>query len=672
MFVISVILLVLIFPKEGKFKYEFQKSRPWLHEDLIAPFDFALIKSDEEIEREKEEVMLNVKPYYAIDESIYLKQFNRIKEEFEKVWNEKYSDEATYKNEKEINKDLCFRLFDTIFKQGIIDLSRQDINQQEDNSIIILRDNVAKEIELDSIFTINTALKFVNNQLENKNDIDKDLLLSIVVNSIVCNIIYDIETTAKEKETILSNISLTRGMVQIGQKVISKGELVTNEKYKVLESFKAEYEAKLGSSSQYYLILLGQIVLISISIIVLILFLISFKKDIFANNKKLIMILLLIIIMVFITSLTVKYNVDFLFLVPLCIVPIIIRAFFDSRLALFVHLVTIIIIGFLVPNSFEYLFLQLIAGIIAIISVLSLEKRAQFFLTSVLIFITYSAIYLGLSLIQEGSFDGIDVVYFALFAGSAILTLFSYPVIYIFEKLFGFITDVSLMELSHTKSKLLRELAMRIPGTFQHSMQVANLAEEAIYEIGGNALLVRTGALFHDIGKIDMPMYFIENQTTDFNPHDELNYEESAKMIISHIIKGVEKAKKHKLPEEVIDFIRTHHGTRKAEYFYAKQKQEFPDDLINEELFTYKGPIPFSKETSVVMIADSVEAASRSLKHHDEEIINNLVENIINKQVDSGQFMNSDITFRDISMIKKILKKKLMNIYHVRIEYPES
>ena len=318
------------------------------------------------------------------------------------------------------------------------------------------------------------------------------------------------------------------------------------------------------------------------------------------------------------------------------------------------------------------MFLQLIAGIIAIISVLSLEKRAQFFLTSVLIFITYSAIYLGLSLIQEGSFEGIDVVYFALFAGSAILTLFSYPVIYIFEKLFGFITDVSLMELSHTKSKLLRELAMRIPGTFQHSMQVANLAEEAIYEIGGNALLVRTGALFHDIGKIDMPMYFIENQTTDFNPHDELNYEESAKMIISHIIKGVEKAKKHKLPEEVIDFIRTHHGTRKAEYFYAKQKQEFPDDLINEELFTYKGPIPFSKETSVVMIADSVEAASRSLKHHDEEIINNLVENIINKQVDSGQFMNSDITFRDISMIKKILKKKLMNIYHVRIEYPES
>ncbi|OQX81652.1 MAG: hypothetical protein B6D64_01850, partial [Bacteroidetes bacterium 4484_276] len=345
--------------------------------------------------------------------------------------------------------------------------------------------------------------------------------------------------------------------------------------------------------------------------------------------------------------------------------------FFDTRLALYVYLITIILIGFLVPNSFQFIFMQFISGIITIFSIVNLQKRAQFLFTSVVVFISYSAIYTGLNLIQEGSFSGIRTINYAMFAGSAVLILFAYPLIFLLEKIFGLVTDVTLMELSDTNSKLLHELSMRAPGTFQHSLQVANLAEESIYEIGGDALLARTGALYHDIGKMGQPMYFVENQVTGVNPHDELTYEESARIIINHVIDGIEMAKKNKLPEQIIDFIRTHHGTRKAEYFYIMQKKDNPDENVDERRFTYPGPIPYSKETSVVMMADSVEAASRSLKIIDEETINDLVENIINKQLEIGQFSNSDITLRDITKIKKILKRKLMTIYHIRIEYPK-
>jgi cyclic-di-AMP phosphodiesterase PgpH len=288
-----------------------------------------------------------------------------------------------------------------------------------------------------------------------------------------------------------------------------------------------------------------------------------------------------------------------------------------------------------------------------------------------LVFMTYSGREAGRTSIKEGTLDGINHIYFGLFAVSALLTLFSYPIIYIFEKIFGLITDVTLMELSNTNNKLLRELALKAPGTFQHSMQMANLAEDAVFEIGGNPLLVRTGAMYHDIGKINDPLFFVENQSTGVNPHDELTYEESAGIIIDHVISGVEKAKKHKLPEQIIDFIRTHHGTRKTGYFYAMAKKDNPEEEIDDKVFTYHGPEPFSKETSVLMMADTVEAASRSLKNPDEEAINKLVENVIGNQLASHQFDNADVTLRDIQKIKKIFKKKLKNIYHLRIEYPE-
>ena len=671
LFLLTIVLLVLIFPREGKFKYEFQKGKPWKHKDLIAPFDFAIIKHGKEIELERLLVLEELKPFFKIDDRLIEEKTEELSNEFEREWKRKYSRKDKRKNLKNNSKDACLEIFNKLIITGIIELTPEIENKTDDFTIIILKDNIAEEKNLSQVFSIHTANEFILEQLRDYKNVDRALLLSILEKFLIPNIFYDAETSEKEKQILLNNISLTHGMVQTGERIISKGELVTGNKYQVLESIKMEYEQQLGSPSTYYSILIGQIILISISVIVLLFFLLYFRKDIYADNKKLILILLVIILMVFITSLVIKFNVGYLYLVPICLVPIVIRAFFDTRLALYVHIITIIIIGFLVPNSFEFVFLQLIAGIIVIISVVHLQKRSQFFVTSFMIFLTYITVYVGLTLIQEGSLMGVELKYLALFAGSAVLTLFSYPLIFIFEKIFGMITDVTLMELSNSNTKLLRELSMKAPGTFQHSLQVANLAEEALYEIGGNTLLARTGALYHDIGKMDMPEYFVENQSTGVNPHDDLPFDESAKIIISHVRKGVKKAKKHNLPEQIIVFIKTHHGTRKVMYFYNMLLKEKPDEQIDEAIYTYPGPIPFSKESAVLMMADSVEAASRSIKQPNEQNLSELVDNIINKQVENEQFVNSNITLREITKIKNILKKKLMNMYHVRIEYPE-
>ena len=359
------------------------------------------------------------------------------------------------------------------------------------------------------------------------------------------------------------------------------------------------------------------------------------------------------------------------YVVPYCIIPLLIRTFFRNRLALFVYIISIFLISFVVPNSFEFILLEAITGIITLYTVLNVNKRSELFYTSAIIFTVFTISFLGFSLLQEGSVETIDWGMLGWFVIAAGFTLLTYPLIYVFEKVFGYISDVTLLELSDTNNDLLRELNLKAPGTFQHSLQVSNLAEEAIREIGGNPLLVRTGALYHDIGKMLAPAYFIENQSSGLNPHDELGYEESAEIIINHVIKGIELAKQHKLPEQIIDFIRTHHGTNKTQYFLRMYKADHPDEEIPADLFQYPGPIPYSKETAVLMMADSVEAASRSLKTYDNDSITQLVSNIINAQVNENQFINTDITFNDVNVIKKMFIKKLMNIYHVRIEYPK-
>lgn len=667
LFCVAVAAIVFIFPKQGKFKYEFQnlKGKPWLHEDLIAPFDFAIKKSDDELRKEKSDVIANAKPYFKFDKTIVAAKKAQLQFEIDKSWDNKKSKASKVKT-----LAVGEKILDSIYSKGILEPNAIIDTKPSDFSIYVLDNNVAEELELRDFYTITSAYEYQLEQLSKQTGVDAKYLLPILENCIAHTIFYDKGTSEKILKQSIDDISPSRDIILKEQSIISKGEIIDAHKFQILESLKSEYEGQSGSSSDYLLIILGQVLIVSCCLCVLIAFLGFFRKDIFLDNAKITFILILIFLQVLMAHFSNGSQSFSIYLLPFCILPIIIRAFYDTRIALFTHLVTVLIVSFMAPDRFEFTFIQLLGGMVAIFSIVNMRNRSQIFISSGVIFLTYSIAFIAITIIQEGGSDAILLTDFAWFGVSALLTLFSYPLIFVFEKLFGFISDVSLLELSDTNGKLLRELASRAPGTFQHSLQVANLAEEAIYTIGGNALLVRTGALYHDIGKMEMPMYFIENQANGMNPHDEMSFDESASIIISHVIKGIEIAKKNNLPEQIIDFIRTHHGTSITGYFYRSFQNAYPEEKIDESKFHYPGPIPFSKETAVLMMADSVEAASRSLKKYDAESIDALVEKIINTQIEQNQYANSDITFKDINTLKKIFKKKLMNVYHVRVEYP--
>ena len=674
LFAISILLIVLLFPRHSGFYWEFSQARPWMYDDLIAPFSFAIQKSQEELAREREEVLAELVPFFRTDPGVYDRQFQLYNTRFEVAWADEMGTRDARAEQKNQLKRAGLDIFDSIYQRGVIFLEGEMAGASADTPILLIEGTVANPARVGDFLSIREAFQLTSKLLDEKrlDNRQRGFLRGVIENSITHSVFWDEEANSRAVTAALERISPNRGMVQQGEKIVSKGELITAEKLRILESFRAEYTRQLGSTTVNQLIFLGQFLLVSISLVVLSLFLMIFSKEVFYNSRKLIVILLSIFLMVLLTSQVVKYNINLLYLLPVCIVPIIIRSFFDNRLALYVHITSIILIGFLVPKSFEFVFLQFIAGIIAILSMASLRRRSQLFTTVVLIFLTYVAVFTGLTLAQTGSFSHIEPINYLYFGGSALLTLFAYPLVYIFERTSGLPTDFSLLELSDTNSPLLRQLNLTAPGTFQHSLQVANLAEEAISIIGGNTLLVRTGALYHDIGKMDQPQYFIENQNSEINPHDELSYTESAEIIIGHVIKGIEKARKNNLPEYIIDFIRTHHGTTTTRYFYAMEQKENPDRTVDKELFTYKGPIPFSKETAVLMMADSVEAASRSLKKPNEDTINKLVDSIIDKQVEEKQFDNASITFKDINIIRRVFKNRLMHIFHVRIAYPGS
>jgi cyclic-di-AMP phosphodiesterase PgpH len=672
LFVVTVILLVIILPKEGKFRYEFTKGKPWLHDDLYAPFDFAIIKYEDELKAEQEEVLSRLKPFFTMDTAVYLNQKLLFEDEFETKWSKKYGNPSSLRQQKDYYNNLGLSVLDSVFKAGILQLDPSIEHKPTGFELFILENNRAREVPLNKVFTLQQASQFIINRVTRNNSPDEDFLINILTNHISHNLFFNPEKTNAERTSALSNISPFRGMVQRGELIIPRGARVNDDHFRILTSLKNNFEEQLSTTKSYWAIAGGQIILTSISILVLVLFLYNYRKDILANNKRTFLILLVIFTMVLIASMVVRFEVSYFYLVPVCLVPVIIRVFYDTRLALFVHLITIFTTGFIAPNSFQFVFIQLIAGVVAIMSIVRLERRSQFFYTAFWVFCTYVAIYVGLVLMQEGTLRGINLKNVYQLAGNAAFILFAYPLIYLIERTFNYITDVTLIELGNSNNKLLRELSRQAPGTFQHSLQVANLAEEASYAIGGDSKLVRVGALYHDIGKMDAPLYFIENQVTGVNPHDNLNYEESAAIIIRHVTRGLELAKKHKLPQEVADFIATHHGTKKVEYFYIKQKLENPETDVDEQSFTYPGPIPYSRETALVMMADAVEAASRSLQQHDDASINKLVERIISRQLDSDQFANANLTLRDITQVKEIFKKNLQNIYHVRISYPDE
>ena len=483
------------------------------------------------------------------------------------------------------------------------------------------------------------------------------------------NLTVDQNFTQKTLDQNLKEIVFTRGWVNKGKLIIAKGELVEGEKLNTLQSLKDEYETQTWNQNNYNWSLLGYYVLVAIVLAVMALYLKLYEKKIYKSNLKLVVVLLNMLCMILFVGIVVKHLPEYIYIVPVAMMVLILKSFFDLRTVFFVFICTILITGFIVPNSFQFVFIQIIAAMTIILTPKNVHYRLSSFISAALITGAYLIIYIAFHTITEGTLKGLDLSLLTLFILNGIGILFSQPFTYIYERTFGLVSDVSLLELSDTNSSLLRQLSEKAPGTFQHSMQVANLAEAAAAEIGANTLLVRVGALYHDIGKMQNPLYFIENQKTSLNPHDQLTPLQSAKVIIKHVADGIELARKHKLPERLIDFIRTHHGRSLTYYFYRKELDTNPN--AKEEDFRYPGPIPFSKETAILMMADSVEAATKSLKNPTYEALGEFVDRIIKKQLDDNQFANSDISFKEIEAIKKVFKSKLTNIYHVRIAYPE-
>ncbi len=698
LFIISSLIIVYLFPRQGKFRYEFQKMGIWQHKDLKAPFDFPVYKLESILAEEKDSVLRFFKPYFTFDAYIISAQLEKFKDTFVKKWTEYTLKEFKIGSEKEyLNDDRYANLrklgenyldyisgrLEKIYLKGIIETS--DMETEYDNeisSVLIVKGNIAEESEIADLYTPRSAYENLradlNDYLAGNNTYYirryKTFFRQFDLNSFIeVNVIYNENRSKQMQNDLVNKISLTYGMIQRGQLIISNGEIVTNEKFRILESLKIEYEQQLGFMANH-LIKLGKFILVFVSMLIIFLFLYNFRKEVLSDSVRTGFILLLFIIIVFIASLTVRLEKVNLYIVPFAILPIILRTFYDERLALFIHVMAVLLIGFFAPNSFEFVFLNSLAGMVAIFSLTNVYRRSKLVVSAMLVFLTYCLLYLGMTIVQEGNISNIrteEWPTFVLFGVNGMLILIAYPLIYIFEKTFGFLSDATLFELCDTNQPLLRKLAESAPATFQHSLQVANLSEDAIHKIGGNPLLVRTGALYHDIGKMDNPIYYIENQTSDVNPHDNLEFEESANLIISHVEKGIEIARKHILPQAIVEFIRTHHGTTTVQYFYRSFVKKYPEEDVDVKRFSYPGPRPFSKETAVLMMADAVEAASRSIKSFNEKTLDKLVDNIIDTQQANEQFNNANITFKDISTIKEAFKRKLANIYHARIAYPK-
>ena len=660
-FAVALVLILQVFPEKAKFKYEFRKGELWQHENLYAPFDFPLKKTAEQIKAEEAQITEHSTVYYRQDTTA----FTSALQEFQQKKNDYFSHIPAARKEVLLQKAETF--LKESYHKGII-LKMPDNSPSE--IAVIRHNNQIEELPTAQILSLQHLSASVKTYFHSSpyNEYAKnycDLFFDILTP----NLTIDQNFTQKTLDQNLKEIVFTRGWVNKGKLIIAKGELVEGEKLNTLQSLKDEYETQTWNQNNYNWSLLGYYVLVAIVLAVMALYLKLYEKKIYKSNLKLVVVLLNMLCMILFVGIVVKHLPEYIYIVPVAMMVLILKSFFDLRTVFFVFICTILITGFIVPNSFQFVFIQIIAAMTIILTPKNVHYRLSSFISAALITGAYLIIYIAFHTITEGTLKGLDLSLLTLFILNGIGILFSQPFTYIYERTFGLVSDVSLLELSDTNSSLLRQLSEKAPGTFQHSMQVANLAEAAAAEIGANTLLVRVGALYHDIGKMQNPLYFIENQKTSLNPHDQLTPLQSAKVIIKHVADGIELARKHKLPERLIDFIRTHHGRSLTYYFYRKELDTNPN--AKEEDFRYPGPIPFSKETAILMMADSVEAATKSLKNPTYEALGEFVDRIIKKQLDDNQFANSDISFKEIEAIKKVFKSKLTNIYHVRIAYPE-
>lgn len=668
-FVLIAVALYFILPGEPKFKYEYQKGFPWRHENLVAPFDFAILKTAKELETEKAEQLNSIIPYFLNDTSNFASARKILLQDFNIT-----QDSANA--EKLLAVSILEENLKELYETGILQFATNSYEELTGKAEIKKRIGTSvSKTEISKLYSEKTAYNALNivwqNLLETGNNAKwlKGLMPEKYINA---NLSFDEITTQKEIDQLTQNLSVTRGMVKQGERIVLEGEIVDGERFQILESLKASYEQERGKGVNRYMVAIGKVLLIMILLGLIFAFLLIYRRDIIDHLNKLSFLLLIMGTMVLLCNFIGAFPNLHIYMVPLAIFPIVVRTFFDSRTAIFMLVITTVLVGFYAPNNYEFILLQVSAGIVAVFSLNKMHRRVHLVLAALWVFITYTLTYTALHLIHEGTFVSFNFAMLKWFAISSVLILLVYPLIYIFEKIFGFISDVTLIEISDSNQPLLRKLAEQAPGTFQHSMQIANLAEEVILKIGGNPFLVRAGALYHDIGKIGRPNFFIENQAAGMNPHDKLDYLKSAELIIEHVQNGVKMAQKHSLPEPIIEFIATHHGTTKANYFFLKHQQENPDEMIDDNAFIYPGPLPKSKEAAVVMLVDGIEAASRSMKEKTHDNLKALIEKMIDKKIEDHQLDNCDLTFKDISTIKTTLLDKLINIYHVRIEYPDE
>jgi hypothetical protein len=643
-------------PDNNSFKYQYEIGKPWSYDLITTSFDFPVFKSESVIREEKSNLLKDFKPFFKIDSRIPEIQMNRFFSDLKK------------NSQRELENEVFIReRFSAIYNKGIISATAHQKLIEENNFEIncIYPDNVKQIRKIDDFYTQKTAyqafIKGAPKEIENLN-------INLYM---IENVVYDSLITNLSKQDVLKNLSLTSGVVLKGERIIDRGEIVNEELFLILNSMKKEFEQKKESIDRSYLVIIGEVILVAGLILLFFLYLYLFRPRLFYSLNNLLFLSLLILILVGITSITIKYTSVSYFVIPFALLPIIIRVFFDSRTALFAHVITTLIISLMVDNAFQFILLQITAGMTAVSSLKDMTQRSQLAQSALFIFLSYSAMYLALEFISEGLMSRIHWEPLIFLAMSSGLILFAYLLIYIFEKLFGLISAITLLELTNINSDLMMEFAEKAPGTFQHTLQVSNLATEAAKKIGANSLLVRTGALYHDIGKMKNPQYFIENQMGSANPLYELKHMEAAGIIISHVADGVEIAKRERLPDQIIHFITTHHGFSKTKYFYNAFINANPDVKPDDSLYTYPGPLPDTKETAIMMMADAVEARARSLKVYTEETINDCVESMINSQIADGQFREAPISFRDVETVKAIFKEKIRNIYHTRIVYPE-
>ncbi|MCR5240192.1 MAG: HDIG domain-containing protein [Prevotella sp.] len=656
----TVAIIVWLMPRSNQFSFNAEKGRPWVYSDLSAPFDFPIYKSDEVINRERDSLMKLYEPYYLINKDISGKQIRQF-----------YKD---YSNgipglENDYLSIIANRLRD-LYATGIMNSSEYtELHQDTARLIRIIDGKTANSVPITEVNSVISAYEkiFLDETLAQHREILKKCNLN---DYLTPNLTYDKDRSEASLNELHNSIPLATGLVQRGQKIIDRGDIVDAKTYNILMSFKKETERKHENDPQFSLTILGQILYVAIFITCFTIFLTLFRKDYFEKVRSAAMLYALIIIFSVTACIMVSHSILHIYMLPFAMVPIFVRVFMESRTAFMAHMTTIFSCACILQHPLEFITVETIAGMIAIFSLRELSSRSQLFWTAVLITVGMALTNISLDWMRNNDFTRLNYSEYNYIIINGLLLFCSYPLLYLLEKAFGFTSNITLIELSDMNKELLRKMSEVAPGTFQHSIQVGNLAAEIARKIGAKSQLVRTGALYHDIGKITNPIYFTENQS-GVNPHEKMGYIDSAQMIISHVTEGVKMAEKYDLPKVIREFITTHHGQGKAKFFYVQYKNAHPNDEVDELLFTYPGPNPFTKEQAILMMADTVEAASRSLPDYTEKTIRDLVNRLIDAQVAEGYFKECPITFRDIAYAKTVLIEKLKTIYHTRLSYPE-